>query len=299
MNVLRKELCASKSIKTKCREASLTVEASLVMPIFLYFMIAFLYFIQMFTIQEKIQSAITQMGLRLSKTAYFYKDFPDIGEALNFDKTIFGNEIDLGLSDITDKIMSGGSLKLYAKKYLDKDWVKHSCIQGGFDGIDFYASSLNNEDDCIDIVLKYKINIPVKIFIFGDMNMIQRVRVRAWTGYEVPAVYSSESDNDGTIVYITPTGSVYHKTKDCSHIKLSISAVQGIPRNLRNVNGEKYKKCEECCKGKENEIAVYYITTDGTHYHSSRSCSALKRTVKEIPISEVGSRTPCKRCYNK
>lgn len=283
------------------KEASLTVEAALVMPLFLYFMIAFLFFIQIFTVQEKIQSNITKMGLNLSKTAYFYKDFPDIEEALNFDKAMFGNEFDIGLNEITDKIISGYSLGLYAKGYLDKDFISNSCIKNGFDGIDFFYSSVKNEDNCIDIVLKYKIHIPIKIFIITDLEMLQRVKVRAWTGYEVAAAYQTlekkNENSEDTIVYITETGSVYHKTSECSHIKLSVTEIQGIPSTLRNDSGAKYYKCEACCNGKEGEAASYYITSDGTRYHTIRNCSKIKRTVKEIKLSEVGSRAPCSRCY--
>lgn len=290
------EVSNYKHLYRKSKEASLTVEAALVMPIFLFFMLAFLYFIQIFTMQEKIQSAITEMGLNLSRTAYFYKDFPDISEALDFDKTIFGTEFDLGLNDITDKIMSGCSLKLYAKKYLDKDWVNKSCIKDGYEGIDFFYSSILNEENCIDIVLKYRVSIPVKIFVLGDMTMLQRVRLRAWTGYMVGAVYKKEKDSGETIVYVTETGSVYHKSRDCTHLKLSIKAVNGIPDSLRNHSGAKYKRCEECCKGKPESYAMYYITSYGTRYHESKNCPGLKRSIREIPLSEVADRKPCSRC---
>jgi hypothetical protein len=285
---------------SRYREASLTVEAALVMPIFLYFMIAFLYLFKIFTLQEQIQSEMTRMGLNLSRTAYFYKDFPNIQEALNFDETIFGKEFDIGLGDLTDKLISGCSMKLYAGVYLNKDWINNSCIVDGFKGMDFFNSSISNNENNIDIIVKYKIRIPIKIFAIGDRSIYQRVRIRAWTGYEVAAAYDTKTEkgNDNeTLVYITTTGSVYHKSKTCSHIKLSIRAVQGIPDELRNDSGAKYKRCEKCCTGQESADATYYITSDGTRYHTTRNCSAIMRNVKEIPISDVGSRKPCSRCY--
>jgi hypothetical protein len=278
------------------KDASLTVEAALVMPIFLFSIFTFLYIIQIFTMQERIQSAITKMGLNLAKTAYFYQDFPDITEAVNFDKSVFGNDIDLGIDDLTDQIMSGCTLKLFAKKYLDNDWINHTCIFGGFDGIDFFQSKISNDEGYIDIVLIYKVRIPIRILALSDMTMIQRVKLRTWTGYQVDPGYTTGENRDGTIVYITETGQVYHKSKECSHLKLSISAVTGIPDSLRNNNGAKYKKCEECSKGKLNPYATYYITSYGTRYHTTRTCSGLKRSIREISISEVGSRRPCSRC---
>ncbi len=282
----------------KCINASLTVEAALAMPVFLYLMIALLYFMQLFILQEKLQSSITKMGLSLSKTVYFCKDFPDLEEALHFDKTIFGEELSSEINDLTDKALSGLSLKLYANRFLNKDWLNNSCIVDGYDGMNFLYSSLY-KNDWVDIVVSYKVRIPVKIFVIQDLSILQRVKLRSWTGYGVAAAYEKKgTENDEEMVYITTTGSVYHKSKDCSHIKLSIKAVKGIPETLRNDNGAKYYPCEVCCNGKEEENATYYITSDGTRYHSRRDCSKIKRSIQEIPLSAVGNRRPCKRCGN-
>ena len=266
------------------------------MPLFLYFMLAFLYFIQIFTLQERLQTAITQMGLNLGKSAYFYSDFPDLTDAINFDKTIFSEEITSELNNITDKVVSNYGLSLYATKYMDQGKINLDYIKGGFKGIDFSLSTIKNKDNRIDIILKYKICLPLQIFQFSDINMLQRVRMNAWTGFSVAAAYGTENDSKETIVYITETGSVYHKSIDCTHIKLSIRAVNTIPHDLRNNNGGKYYACESCCKGSTPESATYYITNDGTRYHTKKECSKLKRSVKSIPLSDVGDKKACTRC---
>ena len=148
----------------------------------------------------------------------------------------------------------------------------------------------------IDIVAKYKVKIPLKIFRLGEIAMLQRVKVRAWTGYEIEASYDTNKDsNQDNMVYITETGTVYHTNRDCSHIKLSIRSVQGIPYALRNENGAKYYACEVCGTNQGN-YTEYFITSDGNRYHTNRDCSKLKRSVKVVPLSEVGSRKPCSRC---
>lgn len=295
----RKDIMWCKSSRKKLKEASLTVEAALVLPIFLYFMLAFLYFIQIFTVQEKIQSAITKMGLNLSRTAYVLKDFPSLEDALSFDFSIFGNEFEICPGELVDNLLSGGALKLYAKRYLDTDRINQSCIKGGFDGISFDQSSLSSSKDTIDIIVTYQIEMPIKLLIIDRMNMVQRIKLHKWTGYEVAAVYHTEDAKEDTkdlTVYITETGSVYHKDRSCSHIKLTVSAVTGIPDDLRNDSGGKYYPCEACCTGRESAQATFYITSDGTRYHIGRDCSKIKRSVREIKLSEVGSREPCKRC---
>jgi hypothetical protein len=281
----------------KHQRASLTVEAALILPIFMYFMLAFLYFIQIFTVQERIQASITRMGMNLSKAAYIFQDFPNAEETLNFDFSIFNNEFEFKTGSMADKLASKALLKLYAQEYLDNSQVNNSCIMGGFDGLSFDSSDIMSSGDDIDIVVSYKVRIPVKIFVIDEMQMVQRVRLRKWTGYEVAAAYSTETETgDESIVYITESGSVYHADKSCSHIRLSVRAVSGIPKDLRNDSGAKYYPCEACCGKDIDESATYYITSDGTRFHSKRECSKIKRNVREIKLSEIGSRAPCKRC---
>jgi hypothetical protein len=280
----------------KSFRASLTVEAALVMPFFLFAVLSFLYFTQIFTLQEFIQATITKMGLNMGKTAYVYEDFAGIEEALNYDETILGEELEIGLGDFAKSFVDQTILKIYARQYLDVDRVNHSCIQGGYDGISFYDSKILEEEDAIDIVVRYQVVLPIPLFYFEKMPMHQRVRVRAWTGYEVAATYSLEEDTKVTIVYITETGSVYHKSSVCSHIHLSVTEVKGIPTLQRNTYGGKYYPCEKCSKGELSPYANYYITADGTRYHTVRDCSKIKRNVKEIPLTEVGARPACKRC---
>lgn len=281
-------------------KASLTVEAALVLPIFLYFIIAFLYIIQILFLQEQIQTTITKMSLSLSKTAYIYNDFADVGDILDFDDTIFEDEFDFGLREMADSVVQGALIKAYAGNYFDESHVNVGLIYRGFDGISFYGSRVLDEEKCIDITVRYSVRIPIKFFILEDMRMMQRVRVRAWTGFEVEALYSAvehQETDEGDIVYITETGTVYHTNKSCSHIKLSVRPVVGIPTGLKNINGSTYKACERCCESQLNLAATYYITQEGTRFHTISNCSSIKRSVKEVKLSTVqGSKLPCKRC---
>lgn len=283
------------------KDASLTVEAAFVLPLFFFALLALLYFIQIFTLQEYIQSNITKMGLAMAKTAYVYEDFAGMEDALNFDETIFGTEVEISLGDFAKSLVDQTILKLYARRYLDVKRINQSCIRNGFDGISYDSSSILAEEDAIDIVVRYQVSLPIKLFTFKDIHMLQRVRVRAWTGREVAPTYSTKEEEESKeqMVYITTTGRVYHQSASCSHIELSVSAIQGLPTTQRNESGGKYYPCEICCKGQQNPYGTFYITSDGTRYHSLRKCSKIKRNVKAIPISQVGERPACKRCGKK
>lgn len=276
--------------------ASLTIEASFVLPIFLYFMLIFLSMIQILIVQEQIQAAITKMGYSLSKAAYILEDFPDVEDVLSLDFSVFDENLEVNLKEFINQAASNIALKGYSKKYI-VNHVDTAYIKGGFSGISFYGSRLF-EDHTIDIVVSYKVRFPIKIFMINELPILQRVRLRSWTGYSVAAAYKEMEEQSEDMVYVSETGKVYHKTDQCSHIKLSVRSVSGIPYEIRNNQGEKYKPCEVCNKHGEGEDLTYFITEDGNRYHIKRDCSKIKRSVRKISRKDIDNRTPCKRCYD-
>lgn len=294
-----KLISRTKHLKTKTTNASLTVEASLVMPLFLLVFVSFLYFIQIITFQEELQKAMTETGLSIARAAYIYSDFYDVGDAENFDFSLLEGGIEIGLEEITGAIINNVVLKYSVESRLNKDSFIFSCIIGGLDSIRYDASKLFQDKDDIEIVAKYQVRNPIMLFGLQEMEMIQGVKLRGWNGYQLPPLYTiieREDDEKEKIVYITESGTVYHLSRTCSHISLSVELVIGKPTNRRNKNGGKYYACESCCTSKESEFETFYITSYGTRYHMDKDCSKIKRTVKEVPLSKVGDKVACKRC---
>lgn len=81
-------------------------------------------------------------------------------------------------------------VKLYMKKYLITDSIQDAGerltaldIVGGFDGLDFSESSfLSDTDETIDIVVKYRVRLPVPVKFAKDLEFVQRAKVKAWMG---------------------------------------------------------------------------------------------------------------------
>jgi hypothetical protein len=81
-------------------------------------------------------------------------------------------------------------LKLYMKKYLVTDQVKDAGerlkllnVEGGFDGLDFSQSSfLSDRNEKIDLVVQYKIHLPLPVPFLPDVEITQRATVKAWMG---------------------------------------------------------------------------------------------------------------------
>ncbi len=122
---------------------------------------------------------------------------------------------------------------------------------------------------------------------FQESCVVQHAVCRAWIGF-------TELESKETYVYITPEGSVYHLYADCSHLDLSIQVVTiGRAKTAKNEYGERYNKCELC---RDSFGAMVYITSEGNRYHSKRECGGLKRTIRQVPISQILGRSRCLRC---
>lgn len=132
------------------------------------------------------------------------------------------------------------------------------------------------------------------LFSIGNSVWISRFSVRAWTGRQPGK--SDGWDGEGEkeqMVYVTLHGEVYHKNPSCTHIDLSIRRIDKTHLEAaRNKNGEKYRPCEEC-GGKEGAV---YITDTGNRYHHSLECGGLKRSVVQIPLTQLEDLRPCSRC---
>ncbi len=172
--------------------------------------------------------------------------------------------------------------------YLGKTLTDDTALSDAIDVI-------NGGDDIIDLVKRYRIKVPFDLLNVYKPYAADRVRIRAFTGYD-NVRHGSDTDKAEEMVYVTEHGSVYHRSLSCSHLKLNIKAIDfsNISKERAN-DGAKYYPCEYCCNAHGGSPSTVYITDDGNRYHSTLSCGALKRTIREVPLSETGL-PPCKEC---
>lgn len=245
-----------------CLPAVFTVEAAVIVPLLACFFISILFFFRVMQVELEVQKALDDTGRQLA----VYLSGEETG---NTTGSVAAKALFL-------KEMSGREA---AERY----------ISGGSIGVSLAGSEFKGNE--IRLKARYRIRLPVRIFWAWDFVMIQKAECRKWNGW-------SGVGEDGTAdewVYITETGTVYHMTKTCSHLELSIRAVDYEQLSaLRNKNGGKYYKCT-LCAGKDTGGRVY-ITNQGDSYHRNLNCSGIKRTIFMVRLSEVGTRRRCSRC---
>lgn len=233
--------------------ASLTVEAALVFPLFLFALVGMLFFFRMLQVTHITAVALAETGSWLSLEAE--------AEDMSLVKAV----------------------GYFQKELLEKE-CPCSYIVGDKLGIGWNGTDL--EGEYVELQIHYQCRFPVRLFGIGNIPVAQRVRMKKWTGYHKGA----ESEGGERWVYITPNGTVYHVTRECTHLRLSIQTMA-----KQEAIGLGYTSCLLC--GDEGRIyPYYYVTEEGKKYHTRLDCSGLKRTVYMIRFSEIGNRPACSRC---
>jgi hypothetical protein len=167
------------------------------------------------------------------------------------------------------------------------------CQEAKQAGMWMYIPGRESEDEItIPDVYKYK---PVGCLIpFSDIVMFNVVKVHAWTGME----YSDFQDGEEVepMVYVTESGSVYHKNLGCSYLNISVNQISGYSiDSTYNEKGEHYTACEICSKN-QSPAGLVYVTKKGNRYHNEENCSGLKRSVRMVKESDVSNMGACSRC---
>lgn len=297
----------------KKNNGSITVETSIVLPIFVFAIFAFIFLLQVLYVQQEIQSGLQQVARYCEKLGYVY----DYIENYEDNETIKTEEEDknketrnletenqeienqetknIEIKNLAKGVITSSLMNVKFYDCVNQSKINQSCIVNGMKGIVFALSSYDEESDIADVVVKYNVHLPLGFFKFNDFRMSQRARVRVFVGSTRMEVQEDEDENDD-YVYITETGTVYHESPDCTHLKLSITKIMGAAlESKRNTSGAKYYACE-ICKPVIADQQIYYITTQGNRYHSNANCSGLKRTIKKVKRSEVEGRKACTRC---
>lgn len=252
-------------------KGSLTIEASLVLPVFLFFMTAIIHFLLLISLQSDIQLRIDEAAREIGKRAYV----ADESEVLSL---VNGNSLTIRKQILSDELT---------------DRINNSSIIGGVSGFHTILSSYNDNSGILDIIATYKYRFPYLPARIGTFSIMQRCYCRAWIGAPLDESTSSGAE-DEQIVYITPTGRAYHTSPSCNYLDLSIKSVlYSEVDSLRNLGGSRYGRCSCAAKVTDGKV---YVTSYGILYHLDLTCSKLKRTVKAVPISQVGGRHLCPKC---
>ena len=276
--------------KKKCA-ASMTVEAAMILPLFLFVFLYLSSAMEMIRLHSNMELALWSIGNRLSVYGHVLTQEKNIEEQKRVRDSEWGKQI-AGVA------FSYTYVRQEVKKYLGEDYLNSSPMIKGAKGMQFLESDMLSGKDDFEIVVSYGVAPDGGLLEDMHLGMVNHYYGHIWNGYEISI--PSESDTDTELVYVTATGTVYHEDRNCSHIKLKILEVTPQEAALsRNDQGAKYYPCEICGKTDLTADKVW-ITTDGNRIHYNRDCSGLIRMIRVLEKTkaiEKGYR-PCSRCAN-
>ena len=270
------------NIREKNFEGSMTVEASFVLPLFLFFFVNVMTLFSITEVQSQLEGALHQAGSELSLRAF---------------DLVYGEELVAGEESASVEALAGAAGVFTAREYLRKDIgerIDRSVVSGGFEGLSFLQSKVMLGGDIIDLVVDYHVHPMIPLIGFKDIPVEGRYYGHAWTGYDITEGFD-HTEHEEEMVYVTEHGEVYHRDIDCVHLRIRVESVDFAKISLlRSKDGKKYYPCEYCGSG--GGAGNVFITGYGEKYHSRITCPGLKRSIYTIPISEVGGRRPCSAC---
>lgn len=243
---------------------AVSIEASLVLPLFLFTMLFFIYLSNVSTVKAVVYEGCIETAEYMAEYAY--------------------------LTDKLDKLelMNHPMAALRFREYVDDTALLEKYVVGGSNGISFIGSKFPDDDGYIDLKVTYFIKLNLPILGRFHTRCEEHIKQKAYVGRTNEDEGDSEADDD-RYVYVAKNGVVYHESRSCTYLMPDIKS--GSKESAEKMG---YKKCKYCGNASGDSV---YITTDGNRYHSRSSCSRLRRTVYRKKLSEVNL-PPCSKCAN-
>lgn len=254
-------------------EAGMAVEASMVLPLFVFFFVNLFCAVEIMRLHGNLQMALWNAGNKMC---------------------IYGASLESSEDNLwtegADIAISYTYLKKAIIDYLGEEYLNQSPLTYGADGLLFTDSELINPDGELSVTLTYQVSPYIKVPGFTAFFMQNRYLSHRWNGYA-----GTKEDTQTRNYYITENGEVYHCTTECSYLKITKEAIT-LPQALlrKNESGVSYSLCQKC---KKTGVGIkVWITKSGECYHYSEDCPSLKRTIYAVTKAETAGYRPCKRC---
>lgn len=254
--------------KSRCRSASLTVEAALAFSVF-FFTVYLLWQLFLFLLfQVKVCQVMTETAEQYSHLGYAER---------------LAGEQNVDISWLYQPILWTA---MPEAKNAESAWV--ICIP--------------EADGAICVKAGYHYSFASVFFAKIQIPVQQTFRFYPYIGKTDADKFASEEASgekeEKDIVYVTEYGTVYHESRACGYLNVTVRAVSAAQiENERNSSGRKYTLCERCSKS--TATGMVYISNGGEKYHLAASCSGLKRTVLEKERAEVADMPACHKCGTK
>lgn len=124
----------------KRKKASVTVEASIIIPVFLFGVLCLMYLLEILAIQMSVRSAVHEVGY-------------EFGTANLYNQLITNNQMEEKLIEV-----------------IGEERLEGSIIVDGDQGLDLSQSQINYATGVVQLQVGYKVELPIPYFVGLDLN---------------------------------------------------------------------------------------------------------------------------------
>lgn len=266
---------------------SVTVEAALVLPIVIFAFLSFFCYFTQIRFEMVLQEAFADTGV----TGALVYGIEEQGEEV-LDE-FAGTEIANLLSGTGSGLVKGVVLSSYiytSNSGAISPFITSRIGGGGVKNFSLLSSSYDSDSSEGTMSVSYKFTLSWLGKAFSGQTSVQSGYFRSWVG---------RSMADEVIwVYMTPNGSVYHLTTECTYLTKRIQSVSlETAKTKKNAYGVSYTECTSCSDAKTQSGGNVYITTYGTKYHYDSSCTAISHDIRMLTLEEAQESYPlCSKC---
>ena len=207
------------------KKGSITVEAAILLPVFIIAIMVFVFIIKVYYTNEIIQHAITGACNEMSVYSLLYyetnadevisgierfSNSSKVSDALG--DTLLTSLVQKLGKDATDYVRAQAVLvpitKVLVKKKLEVSYfndvdvrLKNLNLKDGFNSIDFTRSRMLADEKSIDIVASYEMRFPFLAQLFPGIKITQMASTCVWAGEDGVKEAEDEAFSDKTSVW--------------------------------------------------------------------------------------------------
>ena len=243
---------------------SITIEAALVLPLAMFFLLTFFSFFGILRTQIAVQKVMEESLERVALLAVSgaASALPAEGAETAIDLGILEAGVRTGLADMEQ-----------------------------VSGVTPLGTDLDPEAGTAKLVVNYGVRLRNAFFPLPTVRMTQVSYRRLWTGAEA----AGTDGRDGQIVFVTERGTVYHLSRNCRHLVQHTEMMTWDQlRAARSQDGAIYYPCAYCHPRQSD--GRFFVVAYGNRYHSTLTCPELRITVRAVRLDEVGGLPCCSAC---